>query len=171
MAPCVAERGWRKYSGVEYNVPFREESCRSSCIYSGPLHSCSRDAVSQHQSTRAGAESIQPIYSGRALQALSDIARQFWCHPIFLAGVLEEFGNCGMNFSKGRDSKFANLGARHVTHQYQDFSYAFSDTATSFWAPFEFGCKERVTIRGVVFFQEKACNCDVGRGAEEAINP
>ena len=42
-------RSWERqeeYSGVEYNVPFREESCRSSCIYSGPLHSCSRDAVS-----------------------------------------------------------------------------------------------------------------------------
>jgi len=66
-------------------VPFREESCRSSCIYSGPLHIYSRDAVSQHPSTRAGpgAESIQLVYSGRALQALSDLARQFRCHPIF----------------------------------------------------------------------------------------
>ena len=64
-------------------MPFREESCRSSCIYSGPLHSHSRDAVSQHPSTRVGAESIQLIYSGRALQALSDLARQFRCHPIF----------------------------------------------------------------------------------------
>ena len=64
-------------------MPFREESCRSSCIYSGPLHSYSRDAVSQHPSTRAGAESIELIYSGRALQALSDLARQFRCHPIF----------------------------------------------------------------------------------------
>ena len=52
-------------------MPFREESCRSSCIYSGPLHSHSRDTVSQHLSTRAGVESIQLIYSGRALQALS----------------------------------------------------------------------------------------------------
>ena len=75
-------------------MPFREESCRSSCIYSGPLHSYSRDSVSQHPSTRAGAESIQLIYSGRALQALSDLARQFRCHPIFwresplLTGVL-----------------------------------------------------------------------------------
>ena len=83
MAPCVAERGRRNTSGVEYNVPFREESCRSSCIYSGPLHSHSRDAVSQHPSTRAGAESIQLIYSGRALQALSDLTRQFRCHTIF----------------------------------------------------------------------------------------
>ena len=65
-------------------MPFREESCRSSCIYSGPLHSYSRDAVSQYLSTRAGAESIQLIYSGCALQALSDLARQFRCHPIFL---------------------------------------------------------------------------------------
>ena len=64
-------------------MPFSEESCRSSCIYSGPLHSHSRDAVSQHPSTRAGAESIQLIYSGRAFQALSDLARQFRCHPIF----------------------------------------------------------------------------------------
>ena len=64
-------------------MPFREESCRSSCIYNGPLHSHSRDAVNQHLSTRAGAESIQLIYSGRALQALSDLARQFQCHPIF----------------------------------------------------------------------------------------
>ena len=48
-------------------MPFREESCRSSCIYSGPLHSYSRDAVSQHPSTRAGAESIQLIYSGCAV--------------------------------------------------------------------------------------------------------
>jgi len=79
-------RSWERqeeYSGVEYNVPFREESCRSSCIYSGPLHSHSRDDVSQHPSTRTGAESIQLIYSGRALQALSDLARQFRCHPIF----------------------------------------------------------------------------------------
>ena len=64
-------------------MPFREESCRSSCIYSGPLHSYSCDAASQHPSTRAGAESIQLIYSGRALQALSDLARQFRCPPIF----------------------------------------------------------------------------------------
>jgi len=42
---------------------------------------------SQHPSTRAGAESIQLIYSGRALRALSDLARQFRCHPIFLAGI------------------------------------------------------------------------------------
>ena len=48
-------------------MPFCEESCRSSCIYSGPLHSYSRDAVSQHPSTRAGAESIQLIYSGCAV--------------------------------------------------------------------------------------------------------
>jgi len=57
-------RSWEsqeEYSGVEYNVPFREESCRSSCIYISPLHSHSRDTVSQHQSTRAGAESIQLI--------------------------------------------------------------------------------------------------------------
>jgi len=45
LAPCVAERGRRNTSGVEYNVPFREESCRNSCIYSSPLHSCSRDTV------------------------------------------------------------------------------------------------------------------------------
>ena len=38
---------------------------------------------SQHPSTRAGAESIQLIYSGRTLRALSDLARQFQCHPIF----------------------------------------------------------------------------------------
>ena len=42
---------------------------------------------SQHPSTRAGAESIQLIYSGHSLQALSDLARQFQCHPIFLAGI------------------------------------------------------------------------------------
>ena len=64
-------------------MPFREESCRSSCIYSGPLHSHSHDAVSQHPSTRAGAESIQLIYSGRALQALSDLARHFGVTPFF----------------------------------------------------------------------------------------
>jgi len=34
---------------------------------------------SQHPSSRAGAESIQLIYSGRALQALSDLQ----CHPIY----------------------------------------------------------------------------------------
>jgi len=38
---------------------------------------------SQHPSTRAGAESIQLIYSGRALRALNDLARQFRCNPIF----------------------------------------------------------------------------------------
>jgi len=79
-------RSWERqeeYNGVEYIVPFRKGSCRSSRIYSGPLHSCSRDAVSQHPSIRAGAESIQLIYSGRALQALCDLARQFRCHPIF----------------------------------------------------------------------------------------
>jgi len=70
-------------------MPFREESCRSSCVYSGPLHSYNRDAVSQHPSTRAGAESIQLIYSGRALQALSDLARQFQCHPIFWREFLD----------------------------------------------------------------------------------
>jgi len=64
-----------------------------------------------------------------------------------------------------------NFRARHVAHQYQDFSYEFSYTVTSFWALFKFGCEERVTIRGVVFFQETACNCDVGREAEEAVNP
>ena len=74
-------------------------------------------------------------------------------------------------FSKRRNSKFADLGARHVAHHYQDSSYAFGDTANSFWASFGFGCEERVTIRGVVFFQEKTCNCDIGRGAEEAVNP
>ena len=37
----------------------------------------------QHPSTRAGTESIQLIYSRRALRALSDLARQFRCHPIF----------------------------------------------------------------------------------------
>jgi len=86
-------RAWARqeeYSGVEYNVPFREESCRSSCIYISPLHSYSRDAVSQHPSTRAGAESIQLIYSGRALQALSDLAWQFQCHPIFWREFLYE---------------------------------------------------------------------------------
>ena len=79
-------RSWERqeeYSGAEYKGPFREESCRSSCISNSPLHSYSCDAVSQHPSTRAGAESIQLIYSGRALQALSDLARQFWCQPIF----------------------------------------------------------------------------------------
>jgi len=64
-------------------VPFREESCRSSCIYSGLLHIYSRDAVSQHPSTRAGAESIQLIYSGRALQALSDSLGNFGVTPFF----------------------------------------------------------------------------------------
>jgi len=88
-----------------------------------------------------------------------------------IALEFEEFGNCGHEFSKRRDSKFADLGARHVAHHYQDFSYAFSDTATSFWVAFEFGCEERVAIRGVVFFQEETCNCDIGRGAEEAVNP
>ena len=88
-----------------------------------------------------------------------------------IALEFEEFGNCGHEFSKRRDSKFADLGARHVAHHYQDFSYAFSDTATSFWVAFEFGCEERVAIRGIVFFQEKTCNCDISRGAEEAVNP
>jgi len=83
-------------------VPFREESCRSSCIYSGPLHSHSRDAVSQHPSTRAGAESIQLIYSGRALQALSDLARQFRCHPIFW----REFSDKGRQFRRVRVESF-----------------------------------------------------------------
>jgi len=63
------------------------------------------------------------------------------------------------------------LAARHVAHHYQDFSYAFSDTATSFWALFKFGYEEGVAIRGVVFFQEKTCDCDIGRGPEEAVNP
>ena len=83
----------------------------------------------------------------------------------------EEFGNYGHEFSKRRDSKFANLGALHVAHRYQDFSYAFSDIATSFWVAFEFGCEERVTIRGVVFFQEKTCNCDISSEDEEVVNP
>jgi len=83
----------------------------------------------------------------------------------------EEFGNYGHEFSKRRDSKFANLGALHVAHRYQNFSYAFSDIATSFWVAFEFGCEERVTIRGVVFFQEKTCNCDISSEDEEVVNP
>jgi len=37
LAPCVAERGRRNTSGVEYNVPFREESCKNSCIYNSPF--------------------------------------------------------------------------------------------------------------------------------------
>jgi len=88
-----------------------------------------------------------------------------------IALEFEEFGNCGHELSKRRDSEFANLAAWHVAHHYQDFSYAFSDTATSFWELFGFGCEEGVTIRGVVFFQEKTCNCNIGRGAEEAVNP
>jgi len=43
--PYVAVERQEAYSGVEYNVPFREESCRNSCIYIGPLHSCSYDTV------------------------------------------------------------------------------------------------------------------------------
>ena len=80
----------------------------------------------------------------------------------------EEFGNCGHEFSRRRDSEFADLAARHFEHHYWNFSYAFSDTATSFWA--EFGCEEGVTIRGVVLFQEKTCNGDMSRGAEEAVS-
>jgi len=72
MALCVAEKRQEECSGVEHNVSFREESCRSSFIYSGPLHSYNCHAVSQHLSTRAGAESIQLIYIGRASQALND---------------------------------------------------------------------------------------------------
>jgi len=79
LAPCVAAERQEEYSGAEYNVPFREESYRNSCIYSGPLHIRNRDSTvipsSQHPSTRAGAESIQLIYSGRASRALSDLAR------------------------------------------------------------------------------------------------
>jgi len=36
---------------------------------------------------------------------------------------------------------------------------------------FEFECEEQVNIREVIFFQEKACNCDVSRGADESVNP
>jgi len=38
---------------------------------------------SQHPSIRAGAESIQLIYTGRVLRALSDVARQFRCNSFF----------------------------------------------------------------------------------------
>jgi len=98
-------------SGVEYNVPFREESCRSSCIYSGPLHSYNCDDVSQHPSTRAAAESNQLIYSGHALQALSDLARQFQCHPIFGREINLYAGKCHFTGKSIGDQprSFANL--------------------------------------------------------------
>jgi len=35
-----------------------------------------------------------------------------------IALEFEELGNCGPEFSKRRDSKFANLAARHVVHHY-----------------------------------------------------
>jgi len=38
---------------------------------------------SQHPSTHTGVESIQLIYSGRVLRALSDVARQCQCQHIF----------------------------------------------------------------------------------------
>ena len=73
--------------------------------YSGSLHNRCRD----HLSTRTSAESIQLIYSRRALRALSDEARQFQWQPIFwrdsykwprivtVAGVWEkEAWNCHM---------------------------------------------------------------------------
>jgi len=59
LALCVAERGRRNTSGVEYNVPFREESCRNSCIYSSPFTVAIVIPSSQHPSTHTGAESIQ----------------------------------------------------------------------------------------------------------------
>ena len=59
LAPCVAERSRRNTSGAEYNVPFREESCRNSCIYSSPFTVAIVIPSSQHPSTHTGAESIQ----------------------------------------------------------------------------------------------------------------
>jgi len=43
-----------------------------------------------HPSTHTGVESIQLIYSGRALRALSDVARQCRCQHIF-GGNLEHY--------------------------------------------------------------------------------
>jgi len=37
LAPCIAAERQEKYSGVEDNVPFREELGGNSCIYSGLL--------------------------------------------------------------------------------------------------------------------------------------
>ena len=59
------------------------KSRAEAAAFTAVHYTVSRDAVSQHPSTRAGAEPIHLIYSGRALQALSDLARQFRCHPIF----------------------------------------------------------------------------------------
>jgi len=56
-----------------------------------------------------------------------------------------------MNFRK---EEIPNLSTwpRGMSHTITKISRTL---ATSFWALFEFGCEEEVTIRGVIFFQEK----------------
>jgi len=88
---------------------------------------------SQHPSTRAGAESIQLIYSGRALRALNDLTRQFWCHPIFWRES-EIFSN--YDETKLKEEKNKKNAARakkvHVIGRVYDTGHGGSK-ATSKW--------------------------------------
>ena len=65
--------------GVEYNVPFAKSRAETAAFTAAHYTDAAVIPSSQHQSTNAGAESIQLIYSGRALRALTDLARQFRC--------------------------------------------------------------------------------------------
>jgi len=67
----LAPRRQVKYSGKEHN--FAIAYCTIVAVM------LSR----QHQSTRAGADPIQLIYSGHAIRAMSDVTRQFCCQTIF----------------------------------------------------------------------------------------
>jgi len=76
-----------------------EESCKTA-VFTATHH---KVAVvmpsSQHPSTRASAKSIQPIYSGCALRALSDVARQFWFQPIFCGICSRKYSEACITYS------------------------------------------------------------------------
>jgi len=80
---------------------------------------------SQHPSTCAGAESIQLIYSGRALRALSDLARQFQCQPIF-------WRNC---FNTQEFTRFVSTGV--VSASSRALTCPFKQSNASVWSLFK----------------------------------
>jgi len=81
------ERHWEEYSGVEYNVPFHEESCRNNCIYNSPLHSCSCDIV-QPASVHPRWCGVNPAHLCWAHITSTDQSRSaISVSPHFLAGT------------------------------------------------------------------------------------
>jgi hypothetical protein len=85
LAPCVAAERQEEYSGVEDNVPFRCNKSRAeTAAFTTAQHTVAAVMPSsQHPSSRAVVESIQLIYSGRALESLSDALGNFSVNPSF----------------------------------------------------------------------------------------